>query len=45
MQFIPQIPAARQSGETKPDRLTSDLVYQSMTIAAMLWLLVSLCGF
>lgn len=42
---IPQIPAARQTGEVKPERLTSDIVYQGMTIAAVLWLLVSMWGF
>jgi hypothetical protein len=45
MQSISQIPAASESGEGKPARLVSDFVYQGMTIAAMLWLLVSLCGF
>lgn len=42
MQSISQLPAV---SEFKPKRSASDLVYQGMTIAAMLWLLVSLCGF
>lgn len=29
----------------KPARMTSDLVYQGMTLAAMLWLLASLWAF
>jgi hypothetical protein len=45
MQSIPQIPAASVVSEARPKPPASDLVYQAMTIAAMLWLLVSLCGF
>ena len=45
MQSISQIPAAPAVSEFKPKRSASDLVYQGMTLAAMLWLLVSLCGF
>ena len=45
MQSVPQIPAAPEAGEAKPERLTSDIVYQGVTIAAMVWLLVSLWGF
>lgn len=45
MQSIPQINAALDVSEVKAKRPASDLVYQGMTIAAMLWLLVSMCGF
>lgn len=45
MQSIPQIPAAPEAGEAKPERLASDVVYQGMTIVEAVWLLVSLWGF
>jgi hypothetical protein len=45
MESNPRIPAARETGEVKPERLASEIVYQGMTLAAVLWLLTSLWGF
>ncbi len=45
MHSIPRAPTASDPGSAKSERLTSDLVYQGMTIAAILWLLASLWAF
>lgn len=45
MESATPITAAPQPAAAKPVRPASDLIYQGMTIAAMLWLLASLWAF
>jgi hypothetical protein len=45
MQSFTRANPAPDTAAAKPERLASDLVYQGMTIAAMLWLLASLWAF
>ena len=45
MQFISRAFIAPSAGGAKREHLASDLVYQGMTIAAILWLLSSLWAF
>ncbi|HEX8710315.1 MAG TPA: hypothetical protein VF730_00490 [Terracidiphilus sp.] len=45
MESHPPVAVATAVAAAKPARLASDLVYQGMTLAAMLWLLASLWAF